>query len=130
MVYQLANPNNNQHLTKYNEICSRDYSQFDEKLSLHHILSRSKFPELKNDKQNHAWLPTLIHVEAHYHLWKYNPIFALEFWFPLVYFRKRQLFDVTPEEYQQLKKDLAYCKKLKKDGLFEDNYKKIMQISS
>lgn len=64
MVYQLTNPNNNQHLTRYNEICSRDYSQFDEKLSLHHILSRSKFPELKNDKQNHSWLPTLIHVEA------------------------------------------------------------------
>lgn len=127
--YYIENLTNNPFLSKYNEICSRKYKT-NEKLSLHHILPRSKFPDLKNDTKNHAWLPTLKHVEAHYCLWKFSPLFALEFWFPLVYFKKRNLFNITDEEYDQLKKDLKYCRKLKKEGTFQKEYNKVINFSN
>jgi hypothetical protein len=114
MKYSIDNPDNNEWLAKYNELCATDFSGATERLSLHHILPRNKYPELANDICNHALLPIRQHWEAHYYLWKADRQYALEFWFCYVYFRKHKNWQLTPEEHRQLCLDCAWCRKQRK----------------
>ena len=113
MKYTVDNPDNNEWLNKYNEICTKDYGDLG--VSLHHIKPRCKYPELANDPDNHAYLPLMEHCYAHYYLWKADRVYAMEFWFTCTYFRKNYGFQISDEEYEQLKEDVRYCRRLKRE---------------
>lgn len=119
MKYRIPNPDNNYWFNICNEIiakneCNIQLKKNDPnyvKYSLHHILPRSEYPELTNDKNNWLHLPVIDHVNLHYYMWKGDSKYAKAFWFCYVYFHKYEHYNISEEEYEQLKKDLAKYKK-------------------
>lgn len=116
----MRNSYNNYWLTKYNDLINSHWTYFsppkeeikEKKLTLHHILLRSEFPEFAKEQKNIVWLNFADHMLAHYYLWQYDKKYALGLWFGCVYGRKHKLWDLPggEKEYAILKKEVAECR--------------------
>ena len=124
-MLRFDNPNNDEWLNKYNKLVEdvelgvksfSDKETLEEgKLGLHHIIPRSVSPELKDNKENHIYLPFKEHMDMHYWLWRYDPKYAPQLWFGCVYGRKNGLWDLPGGdiEYEKLKEDVKKYRKRK-----------------
>lgn len=118
--FHLDNPDNNEWLNKVNELIDK-YADYDRKshpevkLSFHHILIRSLYPEYTNDEQNHLYMPWNDHWLIHYYMWKADAKYCAAFWFCYVYFKKHFNMTITDEEYSQLKLDMSTYRKNRKE---------------
>lgn len=136
-MYRFPNPDNNEWINKYNELVAKvesgeivfeqnvvseqngEAGRIDKlvkgKTTLHHIIPRSISPELTKDKNNHIYVPFKEHMDLHYYLWKADKSYARQLWFGCVFGRKHGLWNLPngDEEYEQLKKDLNYGRKVK-----------------
>lgn len=118
----MQNSYGNYWLTKYNDLVNSHWMYFppskeeikEKKLTMHHIMLRSEYPQLENDRKNIVWLNFADHMMAHYYLWQYDKRYALGLWFGCVYGRKNKLWDLPggEKEYAILKKEVAECRKL------------------
>ena len=122
MKYRLPNPDNNEWIAKCNDIIGKNENNVQlkpkdpnyKKYSLHHILIRSEYPELKNDLNNQIYLEVEDHINLHYYMWKGNSKYCAAFWFCYVWFHKNFGYNITDEEYLQLKEDMKVYRKLHK----------------
>ena len=117
--YRLNNPNNNEWLNKTNALIDKyenvtKQTNPELKLSFHHILIRSLYPELTNDERNHLWMTWQDHWLIHYYMWKADSKYCAAFWFCYVYFKKHYNMLITEEEETQLKKDMSAYRRQKK----------------
>lgn len=123
MKFRFPNPDNNMWVNKYNEIIALYESNApDKSLSLHHILPRSRYPEYKEDPNNHLYLPIMEHINIHYYLWKGLPEYCAAFWFCYVYFHKNFGYNIPEEDVVKLKRDMMIYRKNKKGGKYIYNY--------
>ena len=117
--FHLENNDNNEWLNKANELIDK-YSNIDKsmykdiKLSLHHILIRSIYPQYTNDERNHLWMTWQDHWLIHYYMWKADTKYCAAFWFCYVYFKKHFNMTITDEECAQLKSDMSAYRKNKR----------------
>lgn len=120
MRYRLENPDNNEWLNKANALIDK-YEYVTKttypgvKLSLHHILIRSLYPDLAKDKNNIIYMAWQDHWLIHYYMWKADRKYCAAFWFCYVYFKKHYNMKITSDEEKQLKSDMAYYKQHKGD---------------
>ena len=104
-------------LARYNFICSMGGDKKDSRrCSLHHILPRSKSPELAKDARNYSYLPIESHWLAHYCLWRASWRYALEFLFVYAYFKKHAGWAMSEAEEAEFKEDCARCRAAKKEN--------------
>ena len=85
---------------------------------IHHVLPRSRWPELADDEDNKVYVTFQEHMHLHWLLWKADPSWASALWFGCVYGRKHKLWNLPggEEEYEQLKRDLKLSRKCKKQS--------------
>ena len=115
MKYLFDNPTKNKYLKKYNKLVKKYEKNIPgEGLSFHHIMPRSKFPELKDDPNNHLYLPVLKHIKMHYLLWKYDSSYCAAFWFCYVWAHKNHHFNISKKEFNKLKNDMKIYRKTHK----------------
>ena len=132
------NPDNNEWITKYNELVLKIKSEEDywkeykkhqpkrndkdkncwkdsKVVTVHHIIPKKIDMSLVKDKDNLLYVPFAEHCTLHYYLWKSNPQYASHLWFICIAGRKLKLWDLPggEEEYRQLSKDTALSKKKK-----------------
>lgn len=117
MKFRLDNPDCNEWIVKANALISKyeDWTPKNHpraKLSLHHILIRSKFPQLKDDPNNVVWLPYRIHWLIHYYMWRANSDYCAAFWFCYVYFKKHYGMTIPGDEETRLIHDMSLYKKI------------------
>lgn len=135
-LYQFPNPDNNEWIDKYNklvcEIKSHEQENIElkkkqkkrndktggeylaENIGIHHIIPKKIDPTLEKDKDNYLYVSFVDHMNLHYYLWKADKKYARHLWFGCVYGRKHNLWDLPggSVEYEQLKKDLRYERKV------------------
>ena len=87
-------------------------------VTIHHIIPKKVSMSLVKNKENLLYVPFDMHCILHYYLWKADPKYALHLWFICIAGRKFGIWDLPggDEEYEQLKKDVSYCRKLKKEN--------------
>lgn len=124
MKYRLENPSGNEWIEKCNEIIASNENNTPLnpkdpgyiKYSLHHILIRSRYPDLENDPQNHLYLSVEDHITLHYYMWKGDSSYCAAFWFCYVWYHKNYGYTITPDEEAQLKEDMKEYRRRKKEN--------------
>lgn len=85
-------------------------------VTIHHIIPKKVSMDLVKNKDNLLYVPFDLHCLLHYYLWKSDRKYATHLWFICIAGRKYGIWDLPngEDDYNQLKEDLKYCKKLKK----------------
>lgn len=129
------NPNNNEWITKYNDLVDKIklneeyYKEFKKtqpkrkdidasnyninNVGIHHIIPKKIDPSLSKDKSNLLYVPFKDHMMLHYFLWKADYHYSLHMLFIAAFARKYNLWEFPngEEEWKELCKDCAITRK-------------------
>ena len=139
--YLFPNDSNNEWISKYNKLVlevkakeaenkehkknqpkrnDKDLDSYPiDNIGIHHIIPKKIDPSLEKDKDNLLYVSLEDHINLHYYLWKANKEYSLHLWFIYVFARKHNLWTLPggEEEFSELKKDVAFARMLKKQGI-------------